>query len=193
VLVYLRGRCPEPVLDMTVEGGLGIRHAPVVWNVGDDVAVDALADFEAGGSTPGILFWVPLMQGGGDPAVIARWRDLVGRLPEPRVRADLLGVALVFTELAGCGQVWLREMEGWQMMTESPIVNSWIEKAVNETRLGTTREELLRLLHCRFPGAVPPEAAETINAQPSRDLLHEWFDTAARAETIEEFVAALRR
>jgi hypothetical protein len=59
VLVYLRGRCPEPILDMTVPGNLGTRHAPVIWNVADDVASAALDALEGGRTTWGILFWVP--------------------------------------------------------------------------------------------------------------------------------------
>jgi len=41
-LVYLQGHCPDDLLDMTLPGGFGTRHAPLVWNVGEDNAIAAL-------------------------------------------------------------------------------------------------------------------------------------------------------
>jgi len=41
-LVYLRGECPESVLDMTLPDGRGTRHAPLIWNVGADTAGETL-------------------------------------------------------------------------------------------------------------------------------------------------------
>jgi hypothetical protein len=62
-LVYLRGRCPEGVLDMTVPGGFGARHAPRVCNVADAVAGPSLESLAAGEATWGILFWIPHLTG----------------------------------------------------------------------------------------------------------------------------------
>jgi hypothetical protein len=187
-LIYLRGRCPEPVLDMTGPGNLGTRHAPVVWNVAGDVAAEALDAFEKGETTWGILFFVALMQGGGDPVVIRRWRERVALLPAGRRRDELVGIALVFAELAGCAQAWQRELEG-SGMTESAIVNSWVEKA----QLNENRNDLLIVLRTRFKGAVPPEVVETINSQPSKSLLEDWLREAVTVQTIDEFIAFLRR
>ncbi|VTU00618.1 unnamed protein product [Gemmataceae bacterium] len=52
----LRGQCPEPVLDMTLPGGFGTRHAPLVWNVADCDAAAALNGAAAGTVPWGTLF-----------------------------------------------------------------------------------------------------------------------------------------
>ena len=55
-LVYLRGRCPDSELDMTVGGQRGTLHRPIVWNVEEDDAAQALDDLAAGRATWGVLF-----------------------------------------------------------------------------------------------------------------------------------------
>ena len=68
VLVVLQGRCPasDARLDMTWRG-LGVSHAPLVWNVADDSAQATLAAIETGADSWTMLFWVPLMSGSDDP------------------------------------------------------------------------------------------------------------------------------
>jgi hypothetical protein len=78
-------------------------------------------------------------------------------------------------------------------MTESQVVNRWIEKARAETRLEGARAFLLRALRRRFPDTVPPEVVETINAQPSVTMLEAWFDQAMTSASMDAFIAALRR
>jgi hypothetical protein len=191
ILVYLRGTCPEAeaVLDMTVPAKLGIRHAPAIWEVGKDKADEALEAFEQGKTTWGILFWIVLMKGAEDPPLVARWLALVEKVPVAgHIRADMKGIALVFAGPAGRGQVWRRILEGWTM-TESPIVNEWMEA----TKMETLREALIRVVQRRFPGAVSPETVALIRSQPSLAMLNDWIDQAAVARTVEEFDAYLRR
>jgi hypothetical protein len=140
----------------------------------------------------GVLFWVPLMLGGGEEAVIARCRELASMVADRRLRGDLAQIALVFSELAGGYLAWSKGLEDWEM-TESQVVNRWIEKAVQEAELNKARTFLLRALEQRFPGAVSQDVIETINTQPSLPLLEDWFNVALRANSIEEFVAVLRR
>jgi hypothetical protein len=193
VLIYLKDECPkdEAVLDMTVPSGYGIRHAPLLWEIGKDVAADALAAFAENKATWGILFWIPLMAGAENPLLVQQWQTLVADLPAPD-QANLLGIALVFAELVGRGQVWRPILERWNM-TESPIVNEWIAEAANLRELDTWREAVLDVLKRRFPNQVPPELAETINGQPGLDLLKDWHGQAAVVGTIEDFRAYLRR
>jgi hypothetical protein len=191
-LVYLRGQCPEGVLDMTVPGGFGTRHAPLVWNVAEDSAAEAIESLAAGRTTWGVLFWIPLMRGGHDPALIERWKEQAAAVPDRRVRGDLAQIALVFAELAGCYPAWEKGLEGWDM-TEPQVVNRWIEKARAEARLEEARAFVLRALQRRFPGDIPPEVVATINAQPSATMLEGWFDQAMSSASMEEFIAALRR
>ncbi len=60
-LIYLQGRCPAAALDMTLSGGFGTRHAPLVWNVAEDHASVALEQVVDGRVSWGLLFWLPLM------------------------------------------------------------------------------------------------------------------------------------
>jgi hypothetical protein len=189
--VYLQGHCPEAVLDMTLPEGFGTRHSALVWNVEEDSAAAVLSSIEAGRASWGGLFWVPLMAGGGDQAVIARWKERVLAIEDRRRRGDLATVALVFAELAGRYAEWERGLEGMDM-TESKVVNSWIEKAVRERDLENTRRLMIRLLNHKFPGQVLPEVVETINSQPSLSLLEDWFDQASQAATFEDFLRVLR-
>ncbi len=78
------------------------------------------------------------------------------------------------------------------MMTESPVVNSWIARAVEETHLRDGRASVVEALTARF-GSLPPEILTTIQQQPSLEMLREWHREACVATTLEEFVAILRR
>lgn len=191
-LVYLRGRCPEPVLHMTAPNGQGTRHAPVVWDVEADEAGATLEALAQGQATWGVLFWIPLMHGADDPGIIARWRELASALPTERLRGDLARIALIFAELAGRALVWRQGMEGWNV-TESPLVNSWIETAEQEARLEEAREFMRLILETRFSIPIPEEVLGTINAQPSRALLVQWSKAALTASSLEEVIAVMRR
>ncbi|HYT90037.1 MAG TPA: hypothetical protein VEL76_15125 [Gemmataceae bacterium] len=190
-LVYLRGQCPESALDMTLPEGFGTRHTALVWNVEEDSADAAFTAVETGQATWGLLFWVPLMAGAGEPAVIARWKQLASAIADGRRRGNLGMVALVFAELAGRYAAWKTGLEDFDM-TESQVVNSWIEEAVTRKELETTQQFLLWLLQKRFPGQVSPEAVQTINAQPSLAMLKDWLDQAYQVASMADFVRILR-
>jgi hypothetical protein len=101
-LVYLRGSCPVSVLDMRTPGGQGTRHDALVWNVAADDAAAKLDEVADGRSSWGVLFWVPLMAGGGEEGVIARWKEVVAaRVPDRARRGELAGIALIFAEVSG--------------------------------------------------------------------------------------------
>lgn len=191
-LVYLQGRCPEDMLDMTLPDSAGTRHAPLVWNVVEDHAVQTLEAVAAGQLSWGMLFWLPLMAGGGEEAVIARWKEVVAAtVSDRRVCGNLGSIALVFAELAGCAPAWERSLEDWEM-TESQIVNRWISQGETKGKLETRRQDLLGLLEGRFPGVVPEEVVRLIQQQECMELLWDWFKAAVQASTFEDFLLALR-
>lgn len=190
-LIYLQGRCPESSLDMTLPEGFGTRHTALVWNVEEDRAESALSSVAAGQTSWGMLFWVPLMAGGGEEAMIAQWKERAMAVEDRRRRGDLGKIALVFAELAGRYAAWTKGLEGFDM-TESKVVNSWIEEAVQKKGLDDTRRLMIRPLNRRFPGQVAPEVVETINSQPSLSMLEDWFDQASQAASFEDFVRVLR-
>lgn len=78
-------------------------------------------------------------------------------------------------------------------MTESQLVNAWIEEAVAKARLEGRRDILLGILRHRFPALLSAESLGTINAQHSPDILHDWIDAAVIAVSPDEFLAVLRR
>jgi hypothetical protein len=193
MIVYLRGRCPVDVLDMTTPDGMGTRHAPLVWNVeGDDAAgtVEAVAN---GVLSPGMLFWVPLMTGANQDSLVDRWNEVSSAtIPDRSKRGDLASVAMVFAELAGRVPEWRRGLEGFEM-TESMIVNEWIRQGEVRGLLSANRQTLLRILERKFAGVIPSEVARVINQQESLELLVLWIDEAISANSIDEFTAVLRR
>ena len=97
-------------------------------------------------------------------------------------------IALVFAELAGRYAAWEKVLEGFDM-TESMVVIRFIQQG----RIEDAREKLVRLLKGRLPTAVSIDVLNAINAQPSLDLLNDWFEVAMSATSAEEFIAALRR
>jgi hypothetical protein len=191
-LVYLRGRCPQTVLDMTLPNGAGTRHAPLVWNVEEDGAGPSLTVVTAVPATWGLLFWIPLMHGGGEVDTIARWKELAGALPDRRARGDLGRIALTFAELGGCFAAWETALEGWDM-TESKVVNRWMDEARRDERLKASRQHLLELAQGRFPGAIPAEVVDLIGRQDSAEMLEEWFRAAISAPSAEQFLSVVRR
>jgi hypothetical protein len=191
-LVYLQGVCPESVVDMTLDGGWGTRHTTLVWNVAGDSASAALDALSAGTSTWGILFWIPLMSGSDDPAVLARWHEFASRVDNNRIRADLLRIALVFAELAGRLAVWSDAMKEWTMI-ESQLVLAWTADARRESDLTARREFLLTTLKERFAIPLPEEVVAVINQQVSVEMLRDWFRAALHVPSLDAFLAVLRR
>jgi len=192
-MVYLQGRSAETVLDMELSPGVGTRHAPFFWNVAEDDAVAAIEQVEVGIRSWSELFWVPLMNGGDDEAVVVRWRDVMMRMVAERdVRDAMVTVAFVFAELVRRNRTWERVMSEFAM-TESPLVNSWIERGIARGELRTQRQYLLELLEDRFPGMVPADVVRLVAEQEDRDLLHDWFRAAGRAADFGQFLAYLKR
>jgi hypothetical protein len=188
-LVYMRDRSPDDSLDMRLPDGSGTRHAPRIWTVAEDKAAATLETVASGSLSWGMLFWVPLMAGGGEEATIARWKELTSsRIDDRSRRGDLAGIAMIFAELAGRAIVWKRALEGFEM-TESQVVKEWMSQG----ELKNQRQLLLRLLNKRFPGAVPADVSKLINEQESFDLLNHWFDAAASANSFQDFMTVLKQ
>ena len=191
-LVHLTGQSDE-VLDMTFSNGRGTRHAPLVWNIGSDNAASVLESIASGATSWGMLFWVPLMAHTEEEAIIARWKEVTNAVVSDRQMRDTLGsVAVVFANLAGRFLAWERGLEGWEM-SDSIVVDRWIERAQANTKLEVTRGFILQTLRHRFGEVIPGDVKETINAQPSSDMLQDWFTAALSASTIQEFIGVLRR
>jgi hypothetical protein len=189
-LIYLKGECPEPVLDMTVPYRGGTTHEALLWEVCKDDAHITLDKLEAERVSWGTLFWVPLMKGGCDVDVIARWKGLVEKFaPSPEALAGLRGCCRVFAELVGKAPERERVM-GPKLVTESKIVNEWMEMK----GLERTKEILRNLIRTRFPQVLTPQVEAAIADQPSLDLLDSWLEALVLPDqTAEGFLAVLRQ
>jgi hypothetical protein len=190
-LVYLQGTCPDSVLDMTLSGGWGTKHATLVWNVANDLAGAGLDSLAAGTVTWGILFWLPLMSGADDPVILTRWREQAMRVENVRVRGDLIRIALLFADLAGRLAVWSDAMKEWNMI-DSPLVLQWTAEARRDTELATRREDILMTLRARFPEPLSEEIVKVINHQDSVQLLRAWFHAALYSPSLAAFTVVLQ-
>jgi hypothetical protein len=127
-------------------------------------------------------------EGGDEPEVIERWKELTGLVSEEGRRDGLVEAALIFAELAGRLPAWKKYLKEWKM-TESMVVNEWIREA----NLNSARKYLAMVLKTRFPGEASKELLETIEQQPSDSLLDEWFEQANRVASMDEFMKVVRR
>jgi hypothetical protein len=132
-LVSLTGPGPPPELNMVLSGpaGLGLR-----WRLGGrtlpaEDAADTLARVEAGGWSPALLPWVPLMRGGGEEGLIAAWCRLAGAEPDRRRRGDYAALAGFFAELTPWEATWRQALEDWNV-EESRIISYWQAKALEK-------------------------------------------------------------
>jgi hypothetical protein len=186
-LVYLKGTCPDAVLDMTLAGGYGTRHAPLLWEVEKDDAGEALEAVATGRASWGLLFWIALMTGADREGIIARWRELVSDpqvVASPEMRQALVVVALELAELAGRFLVWEHALEGMGMGTGESIVGNRLRA---QGSILTTRALLVRLLQTKYPSEFSTEVKQLVEQQNDLSLLNQWFETALEKQTFEEY------
>ena len=139
-----------------------------------------------------MLFWVPLMQGGGKPATVERWCKLaMAKVPEQATRGNLATVVGFFAELAGCRMVWRSVLEGWNVQ-ESAFANELIEIGEERGELKHSRAYLLGTIQRRFPGSLTTDFVEMVNQQESVALLDSWSYDAATSSSFDQFLATLR-
>jgi hypothetical protein len=182
VVVNLRGRgssSRDMVLpDTAVRTFLGVEERNLV----DEDASAVLAGIADGTLARSLLPWIPLMQGGGEAAIIQQWVEQARQEPDSRRRSDYGGLALVFAEAAGCRKDWKEALKGWNMV-ESEQVLEWI----SEGRAEGQAEALLRVLARRFPPGPAVEMVAAIRAMKDLGRLGVWLDAAATADSFDAF------
>jgi hypothetical protein len=132
------------------------------------------------------------MQGSGAAQTLTLWRRLLDDKVPAHRRADVAYIALELAELAGCLPDLERVLEDMNM-TESTVHNRTLALGEAKGRLSVQRANLLTLLDARFPGGVPEEYLAVIREQESFPLLEHWFQVAAYAKTVEDFLAEMRK
>ncbi len=189
VVVNLTGRGQASRAMDWPEVGLHTGVTVVERNLSEQRADTTLAAI-AGGTAPAVaLPLIPLMQGGAEPATIAKWLELAGAQPDGRRRGDYGGLALVFAEAAGCWDAWKDALKEWNVI-QSKQVNEWQEQARKEGldvgRAQMASEMLLRFLTTKF-GEVPEAVRKSIQAIGNTDRLSDMLLRAAQSTTIEEW------
>jgi hypothetical protein len=159
----LTGRSPtsELKLQSAIAPGCRLELSVMRRQLADEDATHLVNAVTAGEVSPWQLVWVPLMQGGTEPAIIVRWRDEATRLmAEERDRADLGSLALPFATLAGCWPVWEKALRGWNMQT-SPFLDEIRAQGREEGRAEGERSMLLHLGRQKF-GKTPSKKQQKV-------------------------------
>ena len=185
-VLNLTGAVQPNVLDMTEEtlDGQGLRIGVVQRTMRGEDAATTLQRIAAGQLARCMLPWVPLMQGGGDPAIIAEWRRLTLLEPKESWREDFGALALTFAELAKRKGVWQTGLEGWNVR-ESKFLAGWEKQGIVKAR----REDVLRALQLRLQNPLPMDFVNAVNSCEDLTELQRWFDLSQTATNLTEFRA----
>jgi hypothetical protein len=167
-----------------------------------------LEEIATGTTARCILPWFPLMRGGDDVELIARWRQVAEQEPDARLRGDYGGLALVFADLADRREVWEKGLEGWNVEV-SQVVEKWkadaraeglrqgrdegLRQGRDEGILLARREVLLDEFRDRFSQGIPEEVREAINRQTDPQVLREWLHRVRAADTLEKACEAITK
>ena len=173
------------------DGWLETRTIPFAEkNLAEESAGEALANVASGKWGRCLLPWIPLMQQGADAVIIEQWKLLAQQESVSKHRADYAGLALVFSELTNCHDVWAQALEGWNM-EQSMQVLKWQAEAERrgklEGKLEAETEGILRVLGRRFPHEVVVQLAEQIKSIRDMDTLDRLFDAALTVASLDEF------
>lgn len=99
----------------------GLRLKVVLRTLREESGADTLAGIASNRVARCILPWIPLMQGGAEPAIMEEWKRLAALEPNTRVRDEYVGLALVFAELAKCRHEWQQALEGWNVLESQQV------------------------------------------------------------------------
>jgi hypothetical protein len=150
----------------------------------------ALDGIAAGTVARCLLSWIPLMQGGGEAAIIERWKELASAEPDERRRGEYGGLALVFAEAAGHSSSWNAALKEWNVKLSQTVLQWQAEARAEgraEGRAENQADSILLLLTERFPGGVPADIADQVRAVRDLEKLTRWFKAAVAVSSVEEF------
>ncbi len=171
---------------------LGLHIRVKVRTLREEDGLQLLTNIEQGRVARCVLPWVALMRGGDDPAVVEYWKRLASAEVDPHKRGDYGGLARVFAELCGRGQLWTKALEGWNVEV-SQVVLEWqaqaLERGLAQGRaemLPLLRENLMELMRTRFQAELPVEFLTAVQNQTDPALLRQWFHRTLAAASLEE-------
>jgi hypothetical protein len=197
-LVNLTGPAQPETLEMALPGlaAPSLRLQAAVRTLRSEDAAATLDQIAAGETSRCLLCWISLMQGGGESAIIERWKDVAGEEPESALRATYGAIVTLFAELTDCVPLWQSGLEGWNMR-ESTVVAEWKAEGraegIAQGIAQAKRSDLLLVIGQKFGAAVPADLAAAIEAQADIDVLSQWLAGAVAAESLDAFRAAISR
>lgn len=169
--------------------GPNTRLEPFILDIGSEDAAQTLARIDAGEVSQAVLPLVPLMVGGADAELIARWPAVAEKEPDVSRRVMYRDSALVMAELTKNQIGWLRKLEGWQMR-ESQYIKRW-ESVGEERGVVATRREVLMKVLGRLEDPVPESVRLAIEGTNDPATLARWFDVALDAGSMADFRKAM--
>jgi hypothetical protein len=186
VILDLTGRSSARQLKLqsAIAPGCRLELTVLRRHLADEKAASLVADVAAGKFSPWLLGWVPLMQGGGESAIIAQWRAVAERhLTDERDQADLGLCTRQFATLAGCRPMWDQGLRGWNMKTSSLFDEIRAEARAEakaegraegraEGQVTALREVVFRLGRQRFGKAPTRKQQKTVEALTDLAQLH---------------------
>jgi hypothetical protein len=187
VVLFLSGRRKDLHFHMVLPGtdvGFNGNVRPISLRL--QKAADVLGKIARAELGRSILMWVPLMDGGGEPATVQGWVRLATLELNEQRRSEYAGVALVFAEWAEHRAVWQQALEGFNVR-QLEIVREWKDEARLETRLEERRHFIRMVLQKRFPPEVPPDLARTIQEMADLPTLLRWCEVAVETPSLDAF------
>jgi hypothetical protein len=170
----------------------GVLVKPIeVW-LAELSAEETLAQVERGEVARCVLPLVVLMRGGGESALVERWKAVAGGEPDGEKRAAYRFFALVFAELIPELVNWQRGLEGWEVR-ESQYIKSIKAEGEQTGKLAQAQADLLEGLEFRLGSPVPEPIRLAIEATNDRDTLKRWFRAMLTAGSWPEFQALMKQ
>lgn len=170
---------------MQLRGTPLLTHLGVAeWNLATLPARTMLKQIEAGKLPRCLLAWLPLFKGGAHKGMIKEWWRLADVEKRPEHRRSL-GLAVVFAEAVGCGDLWRDGLKEWDMI-ESKIVNEWKAEGEKKGEMKGMVRLLLQGAESRF-GALPADLVTRIRACTDEDKLLLWIQRLVKGPSLDEF------
>jgi hypothetical protein len=148
-------------------------------SLANEDALALMAHVASGEVSAWLLGLIPLMRGGGEPAIIAQWRKQVeAGLVDVVQRANIGSLALTFATLGGCRPAWDHGLKGWNMET-SPF----FDEIRAEGKAEQLRAIVLRLGRRKFGKAPTRKQQAELGAISKLDQLENLAERVLLVDT----------
>jgi hypothetical protein len=169
-------------------GNLGLLGSFGARTLAQRDAEAQLTDIAGGKQGRSILVWLPLMLGANTADFVRRWRTEVERVEDARKRGIIVGLALVFAELADRRAVWQRGVEGMNV-ERSQVVTEWEQRG----ELRGRKASLLDVLETKWGQNIPEDVLQAVETQEDVTTIKEWTAAAVTSGSLDDFRSKMVR